>query len=468
MPLGTVAELAGGRLASGPAARHALRVTTDTRALRPGDLFVALCGGRFDGHDFVAQAAQQGAVGVLVSRTDSASALPAGCAVIQVEDTLAGLQRLAKNYRRTLTVKIVAVTGSNGKTSTKEFAAAVLGARFKVHKTAGNLNNHIGVPLTVLGIDDTHAYAVVELGMNHPGELAPLVEIARPDIGIITNIGWAHVEAFGGRDEIALEKARVFAALPADGLAVVNGDDELSLTVARPLTAARVVTVGTGADGDYQIVLKNSSPAATEFWFGRTSAGADGVVVALPLAGWHLARNASLAAALGAELGVAWPRIAASLAAVKLPGNRLSVRKFRRGWLLDDTYNASPDSMLAAFATLQNLPGAGFRVALLGSMGELGADSERLHREVGAAAARAGFEILLALGDHAQDLVAGADTESGGKVWAKHFADHQALSAAYARVARADDKILVKGSRSQRMELAVRELERLERSCCIS
>jgi UDP-N-acetylmuramyl pentapeptide synthase len=437
LTLTQIAELAGGKLLgvtradtdTGRIACATLtRVVTDTRALSAGDLFVALRGERFDGHDFLQQAAERGAVAALVDKIPPASA---GLPLILVEDTLAGLQRLAKNYRRTLTVKVVAITGSNGKTSTKEFVAAVLAAKFKVHKTAGNLNNHIGVPLTVLGIDEAHEFAVVEMGMNHPGELAPLVELARPDIGVITSVGWAHIGAFADRDEIALEKARVIAGLPADGLAILHDDEWLPLL--RRLTRARVVTAS-----------------------GATT---------LPVTGAHMARNAALAAALGTELGISAADIAASLAAVKLPNNRLSARKFRDGWLLDDTYNASPDSMSAAFRTLAELPGAGRRVALLGSMGELGARAARLHREAGAAAARDGVALLFALGPNARDLVAGA---AGGDDNYQAFPDHALLSAAYWARSRADDKILVKGSRGQRMELVVGELERRGASCCIS
>jgi UDP-N-acetylmuramoyl-tripeptide--D-alanyl-D-alanine ligase len=436
LTLSQVAELAGGRLLNGGGALTVSRVCTDTRALSAGDLFVALRGKNFDGHDFIGQAAERGAAAALVDQTPAAAG---NFPLILVDDTLAGLQRLAKNYRRTLTVKVVAITGSNGKTSAKEFVAAVLSAKFKTHKTEGNLNNHIGVPLTVLGIDDSHEYAVIELGMNHPGELAPLVEMARPDIGIITSIGWAHIGAFADREAIAREKARVIECLPADGLAVLIDDEWLPLLTS--LTKARVARVS-------------------------------GTMMRGVVTGSHMARNASLAAAVGAELGIGVKDVMESLAAVRLPENRSSARKFRDGWLLDDTYNASPDSMFAAFHALAELPGEGRKVALLGSMGELGAHAARLHREVGAAAAREGIALLFTLGANAQDLVAGAaDSDENQQVASGDyhaFSDHAALLAAYWEQARADDKILVKGSRSQRMELIVSELGRREAACCIS
>ncbi|MDR0534319.1 MAG: UDP-N-acetylmuramoyl-tripeptide--D-alanyl-D-alanine ligase [Verrucomicrobiales bacterium] len=460
LPLGTISSLAGGKLVSGQEERHALRVSTDTRSLQPGDLFIALRGENFDGHNFIEQAIQKGAVGALVEQVPSSLAVPAGFGFIEVDDVLAGLQRLAKNYRETLKAKIVAITGSNGKTSTKEFVAAVLSSRFKTHRTTGNLNNHIGVPLTVLGIDDSHEYAVVEMGMNHPGELEPLTAIARPDFGIITNVGWAHIEAFDNREGIAREKARVIECLPRNGLAILGDDSQLTFAL-RSLTKARVVVVGTHEGCQYRIEPKEFLPETTRFLFA-------GHEMSLPLAGWHMAKNASLAAALGAELGFPPEQIASALAAVHLPGKRLAVKKFRKGYLLDDTYNASPDSMLAAFQTLVKFPGKGRNVALLGSMGELGRHAAQLHREIGAAAVREGFGLLLAYGPNAADIIEGANGEGLDKTQSGIFTDHAALTASYWQQARADDRILVKGSRSQKMECVVQELERLETTCCIS
>lgn len=448
-----VAAWCGGVLVHGQAERMVTRVTTDSRNIRPGDLFVALSGEKFDGHDFVAEAFRQGALAVMVCREPVADAVNPGAGVIRVDDTLAGLQALASAYRAELSARVVAVTGSNGKTSTKEFLASVLGNLGKTAKTQGNLNNHIGVPLTLLQLDDSHAWAVVEMGMNHAGELRPLVEWARPEIGVITQAGWAHIENFADCDSIAIEKGEVAYHLPKGGFAVMQGDNP-RLRALAPRIPVPVAWVGMNAGNEFRVGVESMSADGGTF---TVEFGGRKEFFSIPVAGSHMMENAALAVVTGWKLGLDAAAIREGLAGVSLPKGRLALKPRGEGWLLDDTYNANPDSMAAAFRTLMNLPGNGRGVALLGSMGELGARAAELHQWVGRDAAAAGISCLHALGPHAVDLVEGA--RAGGMTEAGAWPDHESLARAYLQNARRDDRIVVKGSRSAAMEKALPHLE---------
>ncbi len=239
--LSQVAQWAGGRLLAGGADARVTNICTDSRSLKAGDLFVALRGENFDGHAFVPEAAKLGGIGAIVEKAPLG--LPANFGIIEVLDTLRALQTLGANYRAGLSLKVVGVTGSNGKTSTKDFVTSVLGRKFRVAKTEGNLNNHIGVPLTLLRLDSTHEVSVVEMGMNHPGEIAPLAAMAKPDTAIITNIGSAHIEFMHTREAIAQEKGMLAEAVHAGGTVVLNADDEFTPGIAKRCSA-RVVTAG--------------------------------------------------------------------------------------------------------------------------------------------------------------------------------------------------------------------------------
>lgn len=455
LSFGEIAALSGGSLVHGPADRTATRVGTDSRSILPGDLFVALCGEKFDGHAFLADAARQGAVAALVDREVQGAELPAGFGLIRVADALQGLQRLAAAYRAGLPVRTVAVTGSNGKTSTKEFLASVLARLGPTHKTAGNLNNHIGVPLTLLQLGPEHRWAAVEMGMNHPGEIRPLVELARPEIGVITQAGWAHIENFPDREGIAREKGEVAFHLPQGGFAVLYGDNPRLRALAGDIPV-EIVWVGAGPDNTLRVEhlgVDASGTRARFHGFGQS------VECFIPVLGRHMAENAALAAAVGMKLGLGAAEAAAALAETVLPKGRLALRARGDGWLLDDTYNANPDSMEAAFRTVMALPGSGRGVALLGSMGELGARSAELHRWVGAEAARSGIGLVYALGPGAEEIARGA-REAGLEPSAVGiFSDHATLAAAYRSASRPDDRIVVKGSRSQTMEKVVTALE---------
>jgi len=464
LSLGEMATLAGGRLVNGDAGRNVVRVVTDSRAVQPGDFFVALRGEKFDGHDFVMQAALRGAIAALVDEAYQVAVPAEAPALILVPDTLKGLQTLAANYRKKMPTKILAVTGSNGKTTVKEMAAAILATRYRTHKTTGNLNNHIGVPLTLLGIEPDHEWAVVEMGMNHPGELAPLAEMSAAEVGLISSVGWAHIEAFADRAGIAEEKTAVIRHLSPGGLAVLNGDNEF-LRQAAERCVVRKIFVGASEDCAYRIKSVLSKEESCEFVLTGPS---QEMQIRIPLPGWHMAQNAALAAVFGLEIGLSIAEVKRGLESMSLMKNRLSVRKFRSGFLIDDTYNANPDSMKAGFETLRSLPGTGRNVALLGSMGELGSRSTELHQWTGKAAADEGTGLLLACGPMAEELVRGACAGGLTRENTGVFADHESLAESYWSRSRVDDRILVKGSRSQVMERVVEILQTKERTCCTS
>jgi UDP-N-acetylmuramoyl-tripeptide--D-alanyl-D-alanine ligase len=461
LSLGQIASWSAGELRQGSPERCVTRVCTDSRNLQPGDLFVALKGEHFDGHTFAGQAGEKGAIAVMVENGFPAAGLPPSLGVIAVADTLKGLQQLAAAYRGSLKVKVVGVTGSNGKTSCKELAAAALGARYHVYKTQGNLNNHIGVPLSLLSLQEGHEFAVIEMGMSHAGEIRRLAEIARPDHALVTQVGWAHIEFFDSREGIAAEKGELVRALPKNGLAVLNADD-VRVAAMAGWTLGRPVLAGESAEADYRISAAKPRDEGMEF--GLQPRGGAPIPLWVPRRGRHMVQNAALAAALALECGVDAEGVRGGLAAAVFPAGRLALEAYRGGWLVDDTYNANPDSMLAGLRTLLDLPGEGRAVALLGSMGELGSQSERLHEELGREAAGLGLGLLFAYGRFAESLAKGGREGGLGAGASRAFASHELLARAYLESARAGDRILVKGSRSAGMENVVAFLKKAERN----
>ncbi len=333
-----VVRYSGGRLLKGDPALPVDRLHTDTRTLHAGDCFVALRGDRFDGHTFVAQVRSHGAVAALVSHRPNLADIPDDLALVEVTDTLEGLQRFAAEYRRSLAVRVVGVTGSSGKTSTKELIAAVLRVRFKTKATEGNLNNHIGVPLTLIRLDEDDQYGVVEMGMNHPGEIAPLAHMAAPHIGVISSIGPAHIEFFEDQAAIAAEKAELIAALPEDGLAVLNSDDEWSRRIA-DRTRARITWVGSGPESTWRAEDLRVETDHLSFLLRHNGSSAR---VKLPVVNRVMVSNALLAAAVGRECGLTMDEIARGLESVKLPGARMQVLNIGGAWIINDAYNAKP------------------------------------------------------------------------------------------------------------------------------
>jgi UDP-N-acetylmuramoyl-tripeptide--D-alanyl-D-alanine ligase len=454
--LKTLCQWAGGAFATEPGRiapeTEAIRVCTDSRALQPGDLFVPLRGEHFDGHAFIEQARKAGAVGAL-----SEQGVPAGMeiagdfAIIKVEDTLKALQQIAGHYRQTLGLKAVTITGSNGKTSTKDFTAEVLSERFNTLKTEGNLNNHIGLPLTLLRANRNHQAGVFEIGMNHPGEIAPLALLAAPAIGIITNIGTAHIEYMGSRDAIALEKGMLAEALPADGVLILPAEEDFSDLIAKR-TKARVVRVGIGV-GDVQATeIRTNCPP--RLGFGSrfiVTVGAEEAPTELDVPGEHMVRNALFAIAAGMALGMSLKECCAGLSKAKLTKGRLERKSVKGIEFLDDSYNANPDSVVAALRTLAQLPTQGRRIAMLGRMNELGSEAEKGHRRVGEAAAAHNIDCIVSVGD----ALAGIITESAKAAGAREVykaASTQEAASILKEIAREGDLVLLKGSRTVGME----------------
>jgi UDP-N-acetylmuramoyl-tripeptide--D-alanyl-D-alanine ligase len=445
-----IAAWAGGTLSGAPVV-SVRRVVTDSRTAQPGDLFVALKGERFDGHDFIAAVAGQGASACLVQA--GYGERPSGLAAVEVADTLVALQSLAAAWRRTLPVRVVGITGSSGKTSTKDFTHAILSSRLKGWCTQGNLNNHIGVPLTLLTGGEGDAFAVVEMGMNHAGEIAPLAAMARPEVGIITNIGVAHIEYLGSREAIAREKGALVAALTPGGTAVLPAESDY-LPLLEELSTGRILTAGLGC-GDVQAL--DVAPVQGGSRFGLSYEG-QRVEVELGVAGLHMVRNAALAAAAALALDLPLEAAAEGLRGMKLTKGRMEQRLVRGVEFLDDTYNANPDSMKAALATLAQWPARGRRIAVLGRMGELGAHAREGHEEVGRAAG-AGIDWLLTVGAEA-DWIAGAARAEGCPEVA-HFEDTSAAARVLGAALEEGDVVLVKGSRSARMERVIEEVAAL-------
>jgi UDP-N-acetylmuramoyl-tripeptide--D-alanyl-D-alanine ligase len=448
-----ITQMVGGELYGSGDTIAVTKIVTDSRSIQSGEFFVALHGDQFDGHKFLPEVHEAGAAGALVDRINpGVSGLPQ----IEVEDTLIGLQRLAKRYRSEINLQVIGVTGSNGKTSTKEMIAAVLGEKFAVAKTIGNLNNHIGVPLTILEAGSQDQVGVFEMGMNHAGELALLVDMAQPRIGVITNIGITHIGHFDSREAIAKEKAVVAEAIPTEGSVVLNAQDDFSDWIA-DRCVARVVRTGVNA-GDVQASdLRHSENGEQQFTLVHDS---ECVPVRLPVLGEHMVSNACLAVAVGLEFGLTLAECASGLEKTVIPGNRLKIQKFGSLLILNDAYNANPDSMIAALKTALNIPVTGRRVAALGNMGELGHKAELGHRQVGKAVAELGFRMLVTVGDEARFIVDAA--RAAGLAVAKSFETHEQAVEALNGFLKPGDLLLVKGSRSAAMERIVVGLEAVQ------
>jgi UDP-N-acetylmuramoyl-tripeptide--D-alanyl-D-alanine ligase len=458
---GFVAEAAQGRLVQGDPARVFATVSTDSRALgspesRAGALFIPLQGPNFDAHQFVPALLAGGIAGVMVPSADRAPA-GTGAVVIEVHDTLAALQRLARAVRRASATTVIAITGSAGKTTTKEMTADLLSATFNVFRNVGNLNNHIGLPLSLLELRHGAEIAVVELGMNHAGEIRTLVEMAEPDIRMWINVGDAHIGHFGSRDAIADAKAEILEHAGASTLLVANADDPF---IAARIAgfAGRTVTFGTSDRADVR------AHSVVDRGFDGTSADVtlrDGrsLSITVPLPGRGNLMNALAAATVALERGIPVADITSRLAhtrAVARRGEVISLANDIR--LVDDSYNASPAAMQLALAALQSTP-ATRRVAVLGEMRELGALSRQLHAECGVAA-EAAADVLVTIGGADADALADEAARAG--LAGKHllrFADSTAAADAIASIVRPGDLVLVKGSRGTRTDIVADRLK---------
>src|SRR3954447_5465988 len=444
-----VAQFAGASLECGDGTVLVSKVSTDSRTIKPGELFVALHGENFEGHDFVEASAKAGATGALVD-LNWAGSIPNNFLLLRATDTLNAYQQIAANYRQSLTLKVLAITGSNGKTSTKDFAASVLARKFRVTKTEGNFNNHVGLPRTILEATSEDQVAVWEIGMNHPGQIPQLSKIAAPDAAIITNVGVAHIEFMGSREAIAKEKGALAEAVGPQGTVILNADDRFSNGIAA-LARAKVVFAGT-TDGSVRAIEIRQSADGSEFTILE---GAHRCRAQLPVAGLHMVQNALLAVAAGRAFGLSIEESAAGLAAAPLTKARLQIKEIAGVHFLDDSYNANPDSMKAALRTLLELDTEGKRIAVLGEMRELGRESERGHREVGETAATLGVDQLITIGDGAEFIAQGA--RAAGLIRISSVRSTREAAEFLAEIAGSGDLVLIKGSRAARTEEVIEQ-----------
>lgn len=452
-----VVEATGGRVSGGPPDGAVITgVSTDTRTLHPGDLFVALRGPRRDGHDFIPEAFARGAAAVLTSRGNDR--LQGGGAAgtgprIVVADTLRALGDLAAYYRRTRDVRVVGITGSVGKTTTAAMCAAVLAGTYQVVRTRDDWNAEIGVPLTVLGLRDRDEVAVIEMAMRGLGQIADLVRIARPQIGVVTNIGETHLALLGSLDNVARAKGELLSGLPPDGTAVLNADDARVLGL-RDRGPEAVITFGMTPAADVRADGIAITGEGTRFRLIRSDGTAE-----LTLRAWgtHTVANALAAAAVAQVLDVDVDGVRRALARWSPPKMRLQVLPLGEILLINDAYNASPASMAAAFEVVHHLGEGRRRVLVLGEMRELGPASAARHRAVGKQAGALGALFIVVGGPDADELAAGVREADGGAVI--HRAPDAAGAASRLRaIVRAGDVVLVKGSRALAMEAVVESL----------
>jgi UDP-N-acetylmuramoyl-tripeptide--D-alanyl-D-alanine ligase len=420
-------------------------VSTDTRSLNRGDLFVAIQGPRFDGHHFLAEAIHAGASGALLAR-EIDTLLPH----VRVPDTRLALGQMAAFWRAQFDIPVIAVTGSNGKTTVKEMLAAILARKGPVCATRGNLNNDIGLPLTLCRLTAQDRYAVIEMGMNHKGEIDFLARLTRPTVAVITNAGAAHLAGLGTIEEVARAKGEIYGGLVPGGVAVINADDAHSglwRTLAAP-HAIRTFGIERLADFRAEYALGVSG---TDLFLKSPD---DGIEVKLPLLGRHNVLNALAAAAAASAAGATLDDIKRGLEIVRPPAGRLETKAGVSGArVIDDTYNANPDSLAAALNILREFKGE--RVLVLGDMGELGENAVEMHRRAGDLAKELGIQRLFALGDLSVNTV--ATFGKGGR----HFDSAEALIEALIDCMHGDMTVLVKGSRAARMERVVSGIQRL-------
>lgn len=435
-----IADAAGGKLLGKNITVQGL--STDTRKIEKGNIFIALVGPNFDGHDYAAQAQASGALAIVVNRS-----LDVDCPQIIVDDTLTGLGRIAKAWRTQFNIPLIAVTGSNGKTTVKEMITSVMSVEHKVLATQGNLNNEIGVPLTLLGLNTEHTCAVIEMGANHPGEIAYLTELARPTVAVITNAGPAHLEGFGSLEGVAMAKGEIFSSLNQHGVAIINADDQFASLWVGLCQSCKASSFGLSNKADISATWEIcDSGSELEIKLHKSS-----FKLVLPLLGKHNVLNALAAIAASEAAGASQAAITAGLEKLKPVTGRLQMKPGKSGSrIIDDTYNANPASLMAALDVLSTYPGEHFLA--LGDMGELGQSSDNLHREAGVQARVTGVHKLFTVGKLAKYAA-----QSFGE-HARSFSDQPSMISAISDELTSDVTLLVKGSRLMQMEKVVSAL----------
>lgn len=414
-------------------------IQTDTRILQPGEVFVALRGEKFDGHNFVREAIAKGAVAAIVDFDYENSDLP----LLQVANTLTAYQQISRWWRDRFSIPVIGVTGSVGKTTTKELIAAVLATRGKVHKTYGNFNNEIGVPKTLLELDAKHDFAVIEMAMRGRGQIAELTQIARPTIGVITNVGTAHIELLGSETAIAEAKCELLAEMPHDSVAILNHDNPLLMATAEKVWQGKVITYGFSGGNIQGRLINNDILAVGD------------LQLPLPLPGKHNAINFLAALAVAQELGIDWQSLQAGIMVDMPTGRSQRYTLANDVVILDETYNAAPEAMLAALQLLADTPGKR-KIAVLGAMKELGERSQQLHQRVGETVKKLNLDGLLVLVD-GQDAEAIAKSANG--IPAECFATHADLVARLKTFVQAGDRLLFKAAHSVGLDRVVNQLK---------
>jgi UDP-N-acetylmuramoyl-tripeptide--D-alanyl-D-alanine ligase len=456
-----MAAAAGGELLQGSERQPIGAVSIDSRRLQPGDFFVALRGERFDGHQFVAAAMARGASGALVSELPpdvERSAAPDAPAIIRVTDTTVALQDIARDVRRQSGSKVVAITGSAGKTTTKEVTAELLSSRYRVFRNKGNLNNHIGLPLSLLELRNKPDVAVVELGMNHPGEIRTLVGIAEPDVRVWTNVGDAHIGFFASAEEIADAKGEILEATRPGDTLVANAGDPRVMARARRF-GGRVVTFGIDVPADVE--ARDVERLGLDGTAATVSTKAGTVRLTTPLLGLGNLANVLAGTAVAIELGVSLDAIASRAAGLTPAAHRGELLRLPGGLtVVDDSYNSSPSALARALETIASAKGSARKAAVLGEMLELGDHAARLHAESGRLAAAAGLDWLIAVGGAPAREMAEAAVAAGMPSQSVAYVDtrEEAARAALER-ARPGDLVLVKGSRGIGTDLVVERLK---------
>ncbi|MBE5996368.1 MAG: UDP-N-acetylmuramoyl-tripeptide--D-alanyl-D-alanine ligase [Lachnospiraceae bacterium] len=424
-------------------------VVRDSREIVPGCLFAAIKGERVDGHDFIPQVMEKGAMLALTERRDAAEDKP--CIVVQ--STLTALQDIARFYLSQLDVRVVSITGSVGKTSTKEMIASVLAQKYRTRKTQGNFNNGLGLPLTIFTLDETDEIAVLEMGINHFGEMDVLGSIAPPDISVITNIGTCHLEFLGDRDGVFRAKTEIFKHLKEGARVVLNGDDDKLIQVKE---AGGREPLFYGIENRSGVYADNIEYIGTEAVRCVIHVGEEAFSVRIPYPGQHMVMNALAAACVGMECGVLPAQIRAGIETLELPGGRFRIEEGANCRIINDCYNANPMSMKAALKVLSEAEDR--RVAILGDMGELGKDELTYHREVGEYAAELPLDLIIAVGPRAASI-ADAVREKNAGMPCIHFADVDALKSALPVLIRDGDLVLVKASHAMAFERVVDALK---------
>ncbi|WP_338779490.1 UDP-N-acetylmuramoyl-tripeptide--D-alanyl-D-alanine ligase [Metabacillus sp. FJAT-52054] len=447
-----IQQMAGGEgLAAQYEDRSAAGVSTDSRSVLPGSLFIPITGENFNGHRFAEKALSEGAAAVLWAKKELNP--PADAPVIFVEDTLAALQKLAKAYKEQLNVKVAGVTGSNGKTTTKDLLASALSPSFNVHKTKGNFNNHIGLPLTLLAMPENTEVAVLEMGMSSKGEIEFLSQLAQPDAAIITNIGESHLMDLGSREGIAEAKLEIASGLKEDGILFYFGDEPL-LQERVPALSRKTMTFGETAENDLYPSDIVQSDAGVEF-----TVQPEGERFAVPVLGKHNVWNALAAIAVARHFGLKDEAIKKGLSSLAMTAMRLELLKSSKGWaVINDAYNASPTSMKAAIRLIEDLQGYSRKILILGDMLELGEQEAEFHEQTGEHISTGKTDHVFTYGKLGECIAAGAKKNLPDEN-VQSFTDKEELISAVKKFARPGDLFLVKASRGMKLEEAVEALQ---------